>query len=82
MVKLPAPIVFKSHREYVREVIASETALRKNGTEFVDEAEEGESSLEYREQMNSEGSPSETISATYRWTAGTELAREAQPQAA
>ncbi|HEY0818244.1 MAG TPA: hypothetical protein VGD46_05670 [Rhizobacter sp.] len=72
---LPAPIVFKSHREYLREVIASETQLRKNGTEFVDEAAEGETSLAYREQMNSDGSPSEIVSATYRWTAGTELAR-------
>jgi hypothetical protein len=72
---LPAPIVFKSHREYLREVIAREAQLRKNGTEFVDEAEEGESSLVYREQMNSDGSPSEIVSATYRWTAGTELAR-------
>jgi hypothetical protein len=73
--ELPAPIVFKSHREYLREVIAAETQLRKNGTDFVDEADEGGSSLAYREQMNSEGSPSETVSATYRWTAGTELAR-------
>jgi hypothetical protein len=72
---LPAPIVFKSHREYLREVIARETQLRKNGTEFVDAAEEGESSIAYREQMNSDGSPSEIVSATYRWTAGTELAR-------
>jgi hypothetical protein len=72
---LPAPIVFKSHREYLREVIARETQLRKNGTEFVDAADEGESSIAYREQMNSDGSPSEIVSATYRWTAGTELAR-------
>lgn len=73
--ELPAPIVFKSHREYLREVIANETQLRKNGTDFVDEADEGGSSLEYRQQLNSEGSPSEIVSATYRWTAGTELAR-------
>lgn len=80
--QLPKPIVFKSHREYLREVIAAETQLRKNGTEFVDEAEEGESSLAYRQQMNSEGSPSETVSATYRWTAGTELARPPLKRAA
>jgi hypothetical protein len=80
--RLPERIVFKSHREYLREVIAAETQLRKNGTEFVDEAEEGESSLAYRQQMNSEGSPSETVSATYRWTAGTELARPPLKRAA
>ena len=75
--ELPAPIVFKSHREYLREVIAAETGLRKNGTQFVDQADEGPSSIAYRRQMNSEGSPSEAVSATYRWTAGTELARNA-----
>lgn len=80
--QLPAPIVFKSHRDYLREVIAAETQLRKRGTEFVDEAEEGETSLQYREQMNRDGSPSETVSATYRWTAGTELARPPLKRAA
>ncbi len=79
---LPAPIVFKSHREYLREVIAAETQLRKNGTEFVDESEEGASSIAYRDQLNSEGSPSEIVSATYRWTAGTELARGTMRKAA
>ena len=73
--KLPDPIQFKSHREYVREVIAEETGLRKNGTQFVPAAEEGESSLAYRQQVNEEGSPSETVSANYRWSPGTELAR-------
>jgi len=75
--ELPAPIVFKSHREYVRQVIEAETSLRKNGTQFVEQADEGPSSIDYRRQMNSEGSPSETVAATYRWTAGTELARYA-----
>ena len=79
---LPAPIVFKSHREYLREVIANETQLRKDGTEFVDAEQEGRTSLQYRDQMNRDGSPSETVSATYRWTAGTELARPPLQQAA
>jgi hypothetical protein len=73
---LPEGIVFESHRAYLREVIANETSMRKDGTRFVSESEEGETSLVYRDQMNAEGSPSETISATYRWTPGTELARE------
>lgn len=77
--KLPPRIVFESHREYLREVIAKETTFRKDGTQFVeDESQEGASSLEYRTQLNSEGSPSEIVSATYRWTPGTELAREAE----
>ena len=41
------------------------------------EKDEGASSLAYRKQMNRDGSPSETVSATYRWSPGTELARAA-----
>ncbi len=80
--QLPEPILFESHRDYLREVIAAETQLRKDGTEFVDAEAEGKTSLLYRDQMNSEGSPSETVSATYRWTAGTELARPPLKRAA
>lgn len=77
--KLPPRIVFESHREYLREVIDKETSFRKDGTQFVeDESQEGASSLDYRTQLNSEGSPSEIVSATYRWTPGTELVREAE----
>ncbi|HEX6707168.1 MAG TPA: hypothetical protein VF169_20595 [Albitalea sp.] len=79
---LPPRIAFESHRAYVREVIARESSMRKNGTEFVAEKQEGKSSLAYRQQMNSEGSPSETVSATYHWTAGTELMRDAERRAA
>jgi hypothetical protein len=74
---LPPRIEFKGHRDYLRQVIAQESTLRKDGARFVDEADEGGTSLAYRQQMNSEGSPSEIVSATYRWTAGTELARRA-----
>jgi len=73
---LPPFIRFESQREFVRQVVETETQLRKRETQFVDEAEEGESSLEYRDAVNADGSPSTTISKTYRWTAGTELARE------
>jgi hypothetical protein len=79
---LPPRIAFESHREYLREVIAAETQLRKDGTEFVDAAQEGRSSLAYREQMNGSGSPSDMVSANYRWSPGTELARQPQLKAA
>jgi hypothetical protein len=72
---LPPRIVFESHRAFVRQVIEAETGLRKDCTAFVPQGEEGASSLLYREQMNSEGSPSSIVSATYRWAPGTELAR-------
>jgi rubrerythrin len=74
---LPPRIAFKSHRDFVRQVIANETAMRKDGTRFVDEPNEGKSSLAYRQQMNRDGSPSQTVSATYRWAPGTELTRAA-----
>lgn len=76
---LPPFIAFRSHREYLRNVIAAETGLRKNSTEFVDLSNEGRSSLDYREAVNADGSPSTTVSATYSWMPGTELMR---PQAA
>jgi hypothetical protein len=72
---LPPFIAFRSQREFVRQVVENETQLRKDGTRFVDEAREGRSSLAYREAINAQGSPSETVSATYSWTPGTELMR-------
>jgi hypothetical protein len=77
--KLPAFIQFQSQREFVRKVVETETQLRKRGTEFVDEAQEGRSSLDYRKAVNAEGSPSETVAATYSWMPGTELMREPAP---
>ncbi|MBC5784087.1 hypothetical protein H8N03_14135 [Ramlibacter sp. USB13] len=77
---LPPFIEFKSQREFVRKVVETEVQLRKDGTEFVDESQEPASSREYREQVNAGGSPSESVSATYQWTPGTELMRMASPQ--
>jgi hypothetical protein len=74
--KLPPFIQFRSQREFVRKVVQEESHLRKRGTEFVDEAQEGTSSLQYRQAVNAGGSPSETVAATYSWTPGTELMRE------
>ena len=75
---LPEPIDYTSHREFVRETLANEVDLRANGTEFVDKAEEPERSLSYREQLNSEGSPSSAVSAGYVWMPGTELTAKAK----
>jgi hypothetical protein len=73
---LPPFIRFASQRDFVRKVIAEETQLRKDGTRYVEEDAEGESSLDYRAAVNADGSPSEAVAATYSWTPGTELARE------
>jgi hypothetical protein len=73
---LPEPIEYRSHRQFVRETLVNEVDMRASGTQFVNKDEEPERSLAYREQMNSEGSPSETVAAGYRWMPGTELTAE------
>jgi hypothetical protein len=73
--KLPDFIQFQSQREFVKQAVATEVPLRKNGIDIVDEEAEGESSLEYRKAVNAAGSPSTTVSETYSWTPGTELTR-------
>lgn len=73
---LPPFIQFESQRNFVRQVVETETGMRKNGTAFVNTDEEGETSLQYRAAVNEGGSPSRTASNTYAWTAGTELVKE------
>lgn len=75
--KLPDFIKFESQREFVRKVVEEEVPLRKDGTEFVDEEAEGQTSVAYRKAVNAHGSPSSTVSETYSWTPGTELTRAA-----
>lgn len=73
---LPEPIAFESHRQFVRETLMNEVDLRAAGTQFIhkdEEADRAPLSVAYREQMNSEGSPSEIVAAGYTWTPGTEL---------
>ena len=74
---LPEPIAYESQRDFVREVLESEVHLRAVGPDFVPadrEPPEG-ASRAYREQLNSDGSPSEVVAAGYRWMPGTELAK-------
>jgi rubrerythrin len=75
---LPQPIRYESHREFVRQVLRTEVNLSAAGTEFVDRSQETEHSRGYRTHMNSEGSPSDKVAASYIWTPGTELAAPAQ----
>lgn len=79
---LPQPIDYQSHRQFVRETLSNEVDLRAAGTEFIhkdEEAHRAPLSIAYREQMNSEGSPSEIVAAGYNWTPGTELVEEKSP---
>jgi hypothetical protein len=75
--ELPDPIPIESHREFVRKVLADEVDLRADGTQFVDKSQEPQRSIDYREQLNSAGSPTEQVADGYRWRPGTELKRAA-----
>jgi hypothetical protein len=70
---LPEPIPFDSQREFVRKTLAAEVDLRADGAEIVPKEKESKLSLEYRRLINADGSPSELVSAGYKWAPGTEL---------
>jgi rubrerythrin len=72
---LPEPIKYESQRDFVRDTLNKELNMRSKGTNYVDKSEESQESLDYREYMNSEGVPTEIVSAGYVWTPGTELSR-------
>ncbi|ATB30648.1 hypothetical protein [Melittangium boletus] len=75
--ELPEPIRFDSHREFVRRTLSAEVDMSANGTRFVPRAEESDRTRRYREEINSEGSPSEIVAAGYQWKPGTELVEKA-----
>jgi hypothetical protein len=57
--------------------------LRADGPRFVNKEQEPERSLEYRRQMNADGSPTQTVATGWIWTPGGELmARRGMKEAA
>jgi rubrerythrin len=74
---LPKPIRYDSHREFVRQTLRAEVNLSAVDSQFVDRSQETEHTRNYRHYMNSEGSPSDTVAASYIWMPGTELAAPA-----
>jgi rubrerythrin len=70
---LPEPIPFDTQREFVRKTLAQEVDLRADGTQIVPKEKESRLSVEYRKQINSEGSPTEMVAAGYKWAPGGEL---------
>jgi hypothetical protein len=71
---LPPPIDYESHRAFVRQTLANEVGMQSIGTQFVNPSEGSAASIAYRDQMNSRGSPTETVALGYRWAPGGELA--------
>jgi hypothetical protein len=73
------PIRYVSHRKFVQDTLRAEVDFRARETEIVEGEPRNSPSIAYREQLNSEGSPSDTVAAGYIWTPGTELSRGARP---
>jgi len=71
-----SPLEFRSHREYVRNVLVNEVGVRTDGTRFVSKEQESPLSINYRTTINADGSPSEAVASGYIWTPGTELNRQ------
>lgn len=78
---LPEPLPYESQRDFVRGVLVEEVDMRSRGTEYVTEGEESQETLDYRNHVNSEGVPSDSVAAGYRFQPGTELAKP-QPKIA
>ena len=75
---LPEPIDYKSQRDFVRKTFEEEVDYRALGTRVIhDKSQESEATRVYRDYLNSQGNPTETVSAGYRWAPGGELTREA-----
>jgi hypothetical protein len=75
--KLPKPIAYASHREFVRDVLRAEanlTAVNDTFVPFSQEDPQGASAFQ-RALLNSEGSPSDTVAQGYVFSHGTELSR-------
>jgi hypothetical protein len=75
---LPAPLLFASHRQFVRDVLRKEVELSAREQQFVPREQESEATREYRRVMNSDGSPSDKVSGGYVWRPGTELSEDGQ----
>jgi len=77
---LPETISFKSQRDYVRNILATQVDLRPVGSTYVNrnEVPEDAASIRYRQIVNRAGSPSELVSAGYQFIPGTDLLERAR----
>jgi hypothetical protein len=73
---LPEPIQYRSQRRFVRQVLANEVSFTANGP-AMGPLEDTAETRAYRDHLNSEGSPSDTVSAGWHWRPGGELPRQA-----
>jgi hypothetical protein len=77
--ELPEPIAYQSHRDFVRRVLQADADLRAAGPQFIRAAAgEPERTVDYRAQLNGDGSPSQIAATDYTWTPGSELMARAR----
>jgi hypothetical protein len=72
---LPGRPTAVEHRAPDDDPLAQEVGLRANGTQIVPPEQDSRLSQDYRDYMNSEGSPTNTVAQGYVWVPGTELNR-------
>ncbi len=70
------PINYESQRDFVRQTLNQEVDLRSKGPDYVSKGEESQATIDYRNHINSDGVPTEIVSAGYIWRPGTELNRK------
>lgn len=68
------PISYEPHREFVRDVLRREVEYSVVGPNLASRRDESEHTRRYRAQLNSKIQPSNTISASWSWRPGGELA--------
>jgi hypothetical protein len=75
--KIREPIVYESHRDFVREVLRAEVNLGADGPRLIDRAHdhEPERTRRYRAELNQQVQPSNVVSAGWVWQPGGELAK-------
>lgn len=82
--ELPEPIHYESHREFVRQTLNQEVDLTAHGNDYIQNGlgtNESPATREYRQYINKDGSPTDTVGAEYIWRPGTELSdRHAAPR--
>jgi hypothetical protein len=82
--RLPKAIEYKSHRDFVREVLQREVDLRASGPDIIPESQlpRDNPSRAQAKRLNQEGSPSEIVAAGWSWMPGTEVLGESAPRPA
>jgi hypothetical protein len=70
---LEKPLIYQSHRDFVRSVLQNEAGLRASGHAIVRDEPLASPSRHYRQHFLAHGSASERVASGYVWTPGSEV---------